>query len=596
MADIEIFKTKYASVAVTLVIVLMLILSGPATALNMGISMNNAAPAQGEEITFTVTANITGVDKYVPMQNFSLALSKDGSVVRNIIFAPNGTILSGNSDVTLDPIASPSSTDSGYGEGVAFDDQYGYGSGPEYAFGYGYGYAANGGAGGATLIYTYNVTVNTANFDVGSYSAQVLLNTGNDAKPNFSSLSTDFLIEPKYTDISSYVESDGTVSTPFSITSASGNVTLIVPDGTIARDSEGNALNTSITVGTDTANSTLTLALSGSESIVGKVVKLGPEGATFDPYIQLRLDYDDADISGLDENTLEIKYYNASTELWESQTVIERNTTENYIIANIEHFSYFAIVGTDLIAPADDSSSSSSSSSSSGGSGGGGGSGEKYENILVKEAQSIYVEKNTLVNYEFSKPGNAIGFVQFTAIKNAGRITSTIETLRDRSSYAKTDAPGKIYQQMNIWVGKLGFDSPENVKDMKIGFKVEKSWIAENAIDANDIKLYRYSEGTWNALSTSLIVDDGEYIHFESQTPGFSPFAIAASGAASSKVPGKIIDKAVLVEADDSRVEFGNETYEPPVKKGLAGFEVVLVIFVGITVAVLYLYNRRRGQ
>ncbi len=149
---------------------------------------------------------------------------------------------------------------------------------------------------------------------------------------------------------------------------------------------------------------------------------------------------------------------------------------------------------------------------------------------------------------------------------------------------------------MNIWIGKLGFDSPENVKDMKIGFKVEKSWIAENGIDANDIKLYRYADGTWNALSTSMIVDDGEYVHFESQTPGFSPFAIAASSVASSNVPGKIIDKAVLVEADDSRVEFGNETYEPPVKKGLAGFEVVLVIFVGITVAVLYLYNRRRGQ
>jgi PGF-pre-PGF domain-containing protein len=388
------------------------------------------------------------------------------------------------------------------------------------------------------------------------------------------------------------VESDGTVSTPFSITSASGDVTLIVPDGTIARDSEGNALNTSITVGTDSANSTLTLALSGSESIVGKVVKLGPEGATFDPYIQLRFEYDDADVSGLDENTLGIKYYNASTELWESQTVIERNTTENCIIANIEHFSYFAIVGTDLITPVDDSSSSSSSS---GGSGGGGGSGEKYENILVKEAQSIYVEKDLLVNYEFSKPGNAIGFVQFTAIKNAGRITTIIETLRDRSSYAETDAPGKIYQQMNIWVGKLGFDSPENVKDMKIGFKVEKSWIADNGIDANNIKLYRYSEGTWNALSTSMIVDDGEYIHFESQTPGFSPFAIAAFSAASSNVPDKIIDKAVLVEADDTRVEFGNETYEPD-KEGLAGFEVVLVIVVVITVSVLYLYNRKRGQ
>ncbi|MDK2940040.1 MAG: hypothetical protein PWQ51_2205 [Methanolobus sp.] len=586
MVDTKLLKTKYASVAVTVTIVLMLILSGPATALNMGISINNTTPAQGEEITFTVTANITGIDKYVPMQNFSLALSKDGSVVRNVVFSPDGTILSGGSDVTIVSISAPSSSDYGFGNGTALDDQYGYGYGYAYAFGYGYGYAANNGAGGGTLVYSYNITVNTTSFDTGDYSAQVLLNTGNPAKSNFSSISTDFTIEPKPADISSYVEPDGTVNTTFSITSASGNVTLIVANGTVAKNSEGNALNTSITVGTTTANSTMTLALSGSDSVVGKVVKLGPAGATFDPYIQVRFDYDDADVSGLDESTLGVKFYNASSGLWESQTVVERNTAENYIIANIEHFSDFAVVGSEAASTSDDSSSSGRSSS---GGGSGGGSGEKYENILVKDMQSIYVDKNTLINYEFSKPGNAIGFVQFTALKNAGRITATIEVLRDRSSYAETDAPGKIYQQMNIWVGKLGFDSPENVKDLKIGFKVEKAWIEENGVDAGTIKLYRYADGTWNALPTSMIVDDGEYVHFESQTPGFSPFAITVE----SKASGETIDETTPV--GDGRVEFGNETYEPG-KKGLPGFEAVLLIFVGVIVAAFYLHKRKREE
>ncbi|AFV24725.1 APHP domain-containing protein [Methanolobus psychrophilus R15] len=587
MVNTKLLKTKYASVAVTVTIVLMLILSGPATALNMGISINNTTPAQGEEITFTVTANITGIDKYVPMQNFSLALSKDGSVVRNVVFSPSGTILSGGSDVNIDPIEVPSSSDYGYGNGTALDDQYGYGYGYAYAFGYGYGYAANNGAGGDTRVYEYNVTINTSSFDTGEYSAQVLMNTGSTAKPNFSSISTDFTVEPKPADISDYVGPDGTVNTTFSITSASGNVTLIVANGTVAKNSEGNALNTSITLGTTGANSTMTLALSGSESVVGKVVKLGPAGATFDPYIQVRFDYDDADVSGLDESTLGVKFYNASSGLWESQTVVERNTAENYIIANIEHFSDFAVVGTELTTPTDDSSSSSGRSSGGGGSGGA--SGEKYENILVKDTQGIYIDKNTLINYEFSKPGNAIGFVQFTALKNAGRITATIEILRDRSSYAETDAPGKIYQQMNIWIGKLGFDSPENVKDLKIGFKVEKAWIEENGVETGTIKLYRYADGAWNALPTSIIVDDGEYVHFESQTPGFSPFAITAE----SKASGETIDETTPV--GDSRVEFGNETYEPG-KKGLPGFEALLLIFVGVIVAAFYLHKRKREE
>lgn len=219
MAESKLFKTKYASIAVTVAIVLMLVLSAPATAIRMGIDIDNTTPAQGEEITFTVTANVTGIDKYVPMENFSLILSKDGSTVRNVVFAPNGTILAGGSGVNITAIAAPSSSDYGYGYGAALDDQYGYGYGYEYAFGYGYGYGYGNGAGGSSLTYSYNVTINTSSFDIGDYDAQVLLNTGNAAKSSFESLETSFTISSMEADISDYVEPNGTVSTTFNITS-----------------------------------------------------------------------------------------------------------------------------------------------------------------------------------------------------------------------------------------------------------------------------------------------------------------------------------------------------------------------------------------
>ncbi len=577
-------KTKYASVAITVAIVLMLILSGPANAVRMEISVDNTTPAQGEEITFTVKTNITGDDRYVLIENYSLLMSKDGSTVRNVEFAPNGTILSDDTGISIDPIAVPSSSDYGHGPGYGYDSGYGYG----YSFGYGYGYGYGNGAGGGTVVYEYNVTINTSGFDIGEYNAQVLLNTGNSVKSNFSSLETSFTISSKQADISDYVEPDGTVNNTFSITSASGNLTLTVPNGTIAKDSSGNALNTSMTIGTKTSNSSMDLALTSSESVVGKVVELGPSGATFDPYIQVRFDYDDADISGLDESKLKVKFFNVSTNKWESQTVVERNTTANYIIANIEHFSDFAVVGTATTTDGDNSDSGSSGGSSSGSGGGGGAaSGESYENILTKEVQSSYVYKDTKMVYEFSGSDNPVTSVQFYALTNSGRVAASIEVLRGRSSYADSEAPGNVYQQMNIWVGRPGIINSETAKDFLIDFKVEKSWLEENNIDAGNIRLFRHADEKWNELPTSQTSEDEEYVYFESQTPGFSAFAIAA-------VEESELDEVSLSEQEDdsSEIEFGNETRESG-DSGLPGFEALtLIVAMGAVVGILSRYKR----
>ncbi|MDK2911853.1 MAG: hypothetical protein PWR29_810 [Methanolobus sp.] len=176
--------------------------------------------------------------------------------------------------------------------------------------------------------------------------------------------------------------------------------------------------------------------------------------------------------------------------------------------------------------PAQASTSTVRSSGSSGG--GGGTTGEKYENIAVKEVQDVFVNAGSRVSYGFSKDGNAITSIQFNALKNSGRIQATVEVLKGSSSFAKADAPGNVYQQMNIWVGSTGFVNPENVGNLLIGFKVEKSWLEENGADAASVKLYRYADGSWNALSTSLVGEDDTYVYFESLTPGFSPFAIVS--------------------------------------------------------------------
>ncbi|KXS43202.1 MAG: hypothetical protein AWU59_1240 [Methanolobus sp. T82-4] len=243
-------------------------------------------------------------------------------------------------------------------------------------------------------------------------------------------------------------------------------------------------------------------------------------------------------------------------------------------LGNIQKFSTNFVIA--------EKSSRKTSSSSSGG--GGGSTGEKYENILVKEVESIYVTKDSRISYEFTKDGNAITSVHFDALRNAGTISTIVEVLKDRSTFAKADAPGNVYQQMNIWVGKSGFVDPDNVENLGIGFMVEKTWLEENNIESDTVKLYRYSNESWTALDTEVTEEDDDYVYFESQTPGFSPFAISSEAESE-----ELTDEAILQSVSDDSVASDGE----PIQVKTTGSEsstFVFVILGGLLVVLIGAY------
>ncbi|WP_406657114.1 PGF-pre-PGF domain-containing protein [Methanolobus sp. ZRKC2] len=226
----------------------------------------------------------------------------------------------------------------------------------------------------------------------------------------------------------------------------------------------------------------------------------------------------------------------------------------------VGNFDYFEIISIpvqgdssiNVIASTQSTTSSSSGSSGGSGSGGGGGSsGEKYENIAKKEVESVFINKGT-VKYEFGSEENSISFIQFNALKNSGKISTTIEVLKNRSAFADSDAPGLIYQNINIWVGKVGFATASNIESPEIGFKVEKDWMEKNSVSSDNVHLYRYSDDAWNKLETEIVREDDTYVYFESSTPGFSPFAISASLTENSVV--EEVGEAQFKSTKDSEV------------------------------------------
>lgn len=103
--------------------------------------------------------------------------------------------------------------------------------------------------------------------------------------------------------------------------------------------------------------------------------------------------------------------------------------------------------------------------------------------------------------------------------KNVQIVISKLEEIPEEVKRA----PGLVYACYDI-----SPISDDTLKvEGKISFRVEKSWIIENNVDAEKIRLARYHED-WEILATVKISEDQVYVYYEAEVPGFSIFAVVA--------------------------------------------------------------------
>ena len=182
-------KSLLPSTIITLVIVAMLLISGPAQAVAVVISGIQDSYTKGDDIDFQVKIELNDPDKYVPISNISLDLT--GPISKKIFFTLDGNRISGDCNIRIKPVSIPKD-DFGYGSGYGYDTRTGYG----YNFGNGYGYGYGYGGGGEKISYIYNVTIDTDSkcLPEGNYSVVATLNTGKNVA--FQSPTINFRLLP----------------------------------------------------------------------------------------------------------------------------------------------------------------------------------------------------------------------------------------------------------------------------------------------------------------------------------------------------------------------------------------------------------------
>ena len=136
-----------------------------------------------------------------------------------------------------------------------------------------------------------------------------------------------------------------------------------------------------------------------------------------------------------------------------------------------------------------------------------------------------------------------------TVIGIARTITITIE--KAGLTLGTPAAPGTVFHY--LLVNKLNL-SDENIQSVKLEFRIAKSWVTTAGIDANTVKLYRYT-AQWDELSTTKLSEDTDYVYYSATSPGLSLFAI--SGQKTSEAAAEEQRRA---EEEAARNATGNET------------------------------------
>jgi len=119
--------------------------------------------------------------------------------------------------------------------------------------------------------------------------------------------------------------------------------TLTIPAGIIVKDAAGNPLATSIT----------TMHTPSTAKTVGAIAAYdcGPSGTTFEPAIDLAIEYDPAEIpAGFSESDLVVKMYDSTAKAWiDLDTTVD--TVAHTATAKVAHFTIFALFAAPPVAP-----------------------------------------------------------------------------------------------------------------------------------------------------------------------------------------------------------------------------------------------------
>ncbi|GEM_PF-3509663 len=165
---------------------------------------------------------------------------------------------------------------------------------------------------------------------------------------------------------------------------------------------------------------------------------------------------------------------------------------------------------------------------------------------VTKELTITKVQTNigatTSVKYEALPAGSIINYpvenleigvkkLIFSVLGDVQNAVLTVNQLKEKPETVTTPDMD-VYKYFEVVRTNL---QEQNIGNVKISFTVSKKWLEEKNAKKENVQLLRYTS-QWDKLNLQVIKEDGDYIEFEANSPGFSVFASGAKAEPKAKV------------------------------------------------------------
>jgi PGF-pre-PGF domain-containing protein len=312
-------------------------------------------------------------------------------------------------------------------------------------------------------------------------------------------------------------------------------------------------------------------------------------------WVYFRMNYSNMDYSGLDESTIKFFWWNGTS--WRevvtgANYTSENNgpyvyeagvdTTNNYVWANLSHFSIYAIGGS---IPA----------------------------ITIPEEVTPTVERrrgrgiarikgeDMIDNIKAGGSGLAVFDldatkyileIELTSNEDVYNVKVTAEALDEKPYTAMIEPENEIFSYFNFDKIRI---TDDQITQAIIRFVVPVSWMKEKNISQDKVILKRYVNNEWEELETDYLSEDGTYVYFNAKSSGLSYFVITGTQDHGYKEP-EIKEPEVVEPEVEERPAIGIIAAiigleEGQWKRGMFGIIVIVIIIVAV---IMYRLRRKR--
>ncbi|GEM_PF-3107899 len=196
----------------------------------------------------------------------------------------------------------------------------------------------------------------------------------------------------------------------------------------------------------------------------------------------------------------------------------------------------------------------------------------------------------------FDQIPESIGADKITVLSEKD-LTNTVLSIDNIQKPLDLEMPSiNVYRYLAI---KLSDQTEKDVSKASISFKVEKTWVDSNYIDKTKIYLNRYTD-SWTKLNTVLLKEDSQFYYYQTDSPGFSIFAITGD-IDPSKLKSEIPIVIPIKEEKQSSSQ-STQTYQAPkIETPSMSFSIeliagVIVAIIIVLIVIIFLRKRHHAE